>query len=195
MSKKEIYEKNEAKIRVATVNDAEKLLEIYAPYVEHTAITFEYEVPTVDEFRRRIENVLQRYPYLVAENNGKLLGYAYAGSFKERAAYDWAVETSIYVREDLKRKGIGSLLYNALEEALKKQGILNVNACIAYTENENDYLTNDSVRYHEKFGYKTVAHFHKCGYKNNTWYDMVWMEKFIGEHLENQPDVKPFCEC
>lgn len=189
------YENNEITIRTATVQDAKKLLEIYAPYVEHTAITFEYEVPTVDEFRRRIENVLRKYPYLVAEKDGELLGYAYAGPFKERAAYDWAVETSIYVREDLKRKGIGSLLYNALEDALKKQGILNVNACIAYTENENDYLTNDSVRYHEKFGYKTVAHFHKCGYKNNTWYDMVWMEKFIGEHLEIQPDVKPFWEC
>jgi phosphinothricin acetyltransferase len=189
------YENNEITIRTATVQDAKKLLEIYAPYVEHTAITFEYEVPTVDEFRRRIENVLRKYPYLVAEKDGELLGYAYAGPFKERAAYDWAVETSIYVRMDLKRRGIGSLLYNALEEALKKQGILNVNACIAYTENENDYLTNDSVRYHEKFGYKTVAHFHKCGYKNNTWYDMVWMEKFIGEHLESQPDVKPFREC
>jgi phosphinothricin acetyltransferase len=102
------------------------------------------------------------------------------------------VETSIYVRGDLKRRGIGSLLYGALEDGLRAQGILNVNACIAYTENENEYLTNDSVRYHEKLGYRQVAHFHKCGYKNNTWYDMVWMEKFIGEHLENQPPVKPF---
>jgi phosphinothricin acetyltransferase len=83
---------------------------------------------------------------------------------------------------DYKRKGIGSLLYNALENALKEQGILNLNACIAYTDKEDDYLTNDSIRYHEKMGYTEVAHFHKCGYKNKTWYDMVWMEKFIGEH-------------
>jgi phosphinothricin acetyltransferase len=183
---------DEITIRPATVLDAEKLLKIYAPYVEQTAITFEYEVPTVLEFSHRIENILMKYPYLVADKCGELLGYAYAGTFKDRAAYDWAVETSIYVRMDQKRKGIGSLLYNALEDALKHQGVLNLNACIAYTENENDYLTNDSVRYHEKFGYKIVAHFHKCGYKNNTWYDMVWMEKFIGEHLENQPPIKPF---
>jgi phosphinothricin acetyltransferase len=180
------------KIRVASVNDAGKLLEIYAPYVEQTAITFEYEVPSEFEFRQRIENVLRKYPYLVAEKNSEIIGYAYASPFKERAAYDWAVETSIYVRMDLKRKGIGSLLYNALEDALRAQGILNVNACIAYTENENEYLTNDSVRYHEKFGYKQVAHFHKCGYKNKCWYDMVWMEKFIGEHIENQPIVEKF---
>jgi phosphinothricin acetyltransferase len=179
-------------IRTATVDDAENLLKIYAPYVSQTAITFEYEVPTVSEFRHRIENVLKMYPYLVADKDGEILGYAYASAFKDRAAYNWAVETSIYVRMDNKKKGIGSLLYNALEDALRYQGVLNLNACIAYTDHEDDYLTNDSVRYHEKFGYKTVAHFHKCGYKNNTWYDMVWMEKFIGKHLENQPNIKPF---
>jgi phosphinothricin acetyltransferase len=186
------YNTDDITIRTATVKDAEGLLNIYAPYVENTAITFEYEVPTVSEFGKRIEKVLERYPYLVAVRGGEILGYAYASTFKDRAAYDWAVETSIYVRMDKKREGIGSLLYNALEEALAQQGILNLNACIAYTDKEDDYLTNDSVRYHEKCGYKTVAHFHKCGYKNNTWYDMVWMEKFIGEHVENQPSVKPF---
>jgi phosphinothricin acetyltransferase len=169
-------------IRTATLHDAKALVEIYAPYVEHTAITFEYDVPAVEEFAKRIETTLEKYPYLVAQKGDTLLGYAYASPFKERAAYDWAVETSIYVRMDYKRKGIGSLLYNALENALKEQGILNLNACIAYTDNEDDYLTNDSIRYHEKMGYTQVAHFHKCGYKNKTWYDMVWMEKFIGEH-------------
>jgi phosphinothricin acetyltransferase len=188
------YSDKDITIRTATVNDADNLLKIYAPYVEHTAITFEYEVPTISEFKQRIENVLKKYPYLVAVKDGEILGYTYASTFKDRAAYDWAVETSIYVRMDKKRQGIGSLLYNALENVLKCQGILNLNACIAYTENEDDYLTNDSVRYHEKNGYKTVAHFHKCGYKNNTWYDMVWMEKFIGEHNENQQKVKLFSD-
>jgi phosphinothricin acetyltransferase len=169
-------------IRTATLQDAKELVEIYAPYVEHTAITFEYDVPTVADFAKRIETTLEKYPYLVAQKGDTILGYAYASPFKERAAYAWAVETSIYVRMDYKRKGIGSLLYNALENALKEQGILNLNACIAYTDNEDDYLTNDSIRYHEKMGYTQVAHFHKCGYKNKTWYDMVWMEKFIGEH-------------
>jgi phosphinothricin acetyltransferase len=157
--------------------------------VEHTAITFEYEVPTVAEFKNRIETTLKKYPYLVAEKDKELLGYAYAGAFKERAAYDWAVETSIYVRMDLKRQGIGSLLYATLEKALKAQGILNLNACIAYAVCEDEFLTNDSVYYHEKQGYIKVAHFHKCGYKFNRWYDMVWMEKIIGEHTDNQPMI------
>jgi phosphinothricin acetyltransferase len=187
---------NNITIRTATIHDAEKLLEIYTPYVEHTAITFEYEVPTKLEFEHRIKNTLEKYPYLVAVENssGEPLGYAYASPFKERAAYDWAVETSIYVRMDQKRNGIGSLLYTSLEDELKSQGILNLNACIAYAESEDGYLTNDSVYFHEKNGYNIVAHFHKCGYKFNRWYDMVWMEKFIGEHTDNQPNVKPFGE-
>lgn len=190
----EISKRDWISIRTATVCDVDKLLEIYAPYVDNTAITFECEVPTRHEFARRLQNTLERYPYLVAVKNdsGEPLGYAYASPFKERAAYDWAVETSIYVRADQKRNGIGRLLYTSLEEALKSQGILNLNACIAYTEGEDDYLTNDSVYFHEKFGYNMVAHFHKCGYKFNRWYDMVWMEKFIGQHKDNQPKVKPF---
>ena len=102
-------------IRLATENDAESLLEIYAPYVEETAITFEYVVPTADEFRGRIRETLKNYPYYVAESDGKIAGYAYAGRFKERNAYDWAVETSIYVKKNLRRAGIGSALLKRLE--------------------------------------------------------------------------------
>ena len=86
-------------IRIASLDDAEELLKIYAPYVEKTAITFEYEVPTLEEFKNRMTRVLERYPYLVAEKEGELLGYAYVSPFKERPAYNWAVETSIYVKE------------------------------------------------------------------------------------------------
>lgn len=185
-------EKKEIRIRSASQEDAEKLLEIYAPYVRQTAITFENDVPTVEEFAARMEQVLAKYPYLVAEQEGELLGYTYAGPFKTRAAYDWAVETSIYVRQDRKRMGIGSRLYDALEEALKAQGVLNLNACIAYAVTEDAYLTNDSVRYHERCGYKLAAHFHQCGYKFNRWYDMVWMEKLIGEHTPNPREVRPY---
>ena len=102
-------------IRTAVQQDAKVLLEIYAPYVKKTAITFEYDVPSVEEFARRISKVLQKYPYLVAEVNGEPVGYAYAGPFKERAAYDWAVETTVYVRENMKKSGIGRALYTALE--------------------------------------------------------------------------------
>ena len=119
-------------IRTASPDDAAALLAIYAPYVQETAITFEYEVPSTEEFTRRITHTLEKYPYLVAEKDHTILGYAYAGPFHERAAYDWAVETSIYVDQNLKHSGIGGFLHDALENALKKQGILNMNACIAW---------------------------------------------------------------
>lgn len=164
------------------MQDAEALLAIYAPYVEQTAITFEYDVPTVDEFRRRIEEVSKRYPWLVAVDGTRIVGYAYASAFQKRAAYQWAVETSIYVDRNERGRGIGRRLHETLEEALKQQGILNMNACIAYTEQEDEYLTLDSVRFHERLGYSRVARFHKCGKKFGRWYDMIWMEKLIGEH-------------
>ena len=120
------------RIRPAKPEDAEKLLAIHAPYVEQTAITFEYEVPTVEEFRERIHNTLKKYPYLVAEQGGEPVGYAYVGPFHDRPAYDWAVETSIYVDQNKKRMGIGKKLHEALEEELRNRGFLNMNACIAY---------------------------------------------------------------
>jgi phosphinothricin acetyltransferase len=172
-------------IRVATEADAEEILAIYAKYIEQTAITFEYVVPSIEEFRGRIRHTLERFPYLAAEKDGKIAGYAYVSPFKERAAYDWSVETSIYVDMEQKRSGIGRRLYEELENILKQQGILNVNACIAYPQVKDEYLTKDSVLFHEKLGYTMVGIFHQCGYKFHRWYDMVWMEKFIGEHGAN----------
>lgn len=181
-------------IRTAVLQDAEVLLEIYAPYVKNTAITFEYDVPTVEEFAGRMSNVLRRYPYLVGEVDGEPAGYAYAGPFKERAAYDWAVETTVYVKEDMKKHGIGRALYEALEKTLAAQGILNLNACIAFPEKEDEYLTTDSVKFHKKMGFSEVGRFHKCGCKFGRWYDMVWMEKHIGTHEENPAEVRFFAE-
>ena len=123
---------NDIYIRVANLSDAEVLRNIYAPYVEETAITFEYEVPTIEEFTRRVKKVLERYPYLVAVSENEIVGYAYASPLKERKAYDWAVELSIYVKQDCRGKGVGRKLYNKLEEILKQQNILNLYACIAY---------------------------------------------------------------
>ena len=182
------------KIREAVVADAKAIQAIYAPYVEQTAVTFEYNVPSEEEFRKRIETVKQKYPWIVAERlrvgdgtsgmaDGKIVGYAYASAFKPREAYQWAVETSIYVDGSMKRCGIGRQLHEALEQRLKAQGILNMNACISFIETEDEYLTQDSVRFHEQLGYKKVAHFHLCGKKFGRWYDMIWMEKIIGEHL------------
>ena len=191
---KERTEKPEIRIRAVTLEDAKELLEIYRPYVEHTAITFEYETPSAEEFRERIQKVLGKFPYLAAEGDGKILGYAYVSSFKERAAYDWAVETSIYVDENRKRSGIGRKLHTALEQALREQGILNMEACIAYPRGEDEYLTKDSARFHARLGYRLVGQFYKCGYKFGRWYDMIWMEKLIGEHKSPQPLVKTFDE-
>ena len=169
-------------IRLATPSDAEEILNIYAPYITDTAITFEYTVPSLEDFRQRIVNTLQKYPYLVALEDDKIVGYAYAGVFKGRAAYDHCVETSIYVQIDAHGKGIGKALYSELEERLKEQGILNVNACITWSEKENEYVTHQSPDFHEHLGYKRCAHFHQCGYKFGQWFDMIWMEKMIGEH-------------
>ena len=186
-------------IRPATPADAEALLAIYAPYVEHTAITFEYDVPSVDEFRQRIINTLQLYPYLVAEKTTdtsypEILGYAYAGPLHARAAYAWSVETSIYVKETERRSGVGKILYAALEKALKAQNVTNVNACIASPQVDDEYLNHNSIQFHEHLGYSMVGEFHKCAYKFGRWYNMVWMEKMIGEHQVKQPDFIPFSQ-
>ncbi len=169
-------------IRAAKPEDAARLLDIYAPYVDNTAITFEYEVPTVEEFRNRMAHTMEKYPYLLLQQGEEIMGYAYASAFKGRSAYDWAVETSIYVKEGTHGKGIGKKLYAVLEEILAAQHIINVNACIAYPNPE-------SIAFHEKCGYKTVAHFTKCGYKLGKWYDMIWMEKMLGPHPEKPQTV------
>ncbi len=176
-------DKNAITIRKATKADAEAIQTIYAPYVRETAVSFEYDVPSVEEMAKRIEEVQKTHPWIVAEEDGKIVGYAYAHAFYGRAAYQWAVETSIYVDRQEKRKGIGKKLHDTLEDRLKKQGILNMNACIAYIEPEEEHLTQDSVRFHERMGYTKVAHFHLCGKKFGRWYDVIWMEKIIGEHV------------
>ena len=181
-------------IRPATPADAEELLSIYAPYVEHTAITFEYEVPSVEEFRERILHTLQHYPYLVAEKavTNSIVGYVYAGPLHIRAAYAWSVETSIYVKEGEKKSGIGKLLYTALEKALAAQNMTNLNACIASPLVDDEYLNNNSIQFHEHLGYSMVGEFHKCAYKFGRWYNMVWMEKMIADHSDRPADVIPF---
>ena len=136
--------------------------------------------------------MLERYPYLVAELNGEICGYAYASAFHDRPAGGWNVETSIYVDQNKKGIGIGTALYDKLEKILKRQNILNMNACIACTEIEDEYLTNASIRYHEHLGYRMVGWFTNCGYKFHRWYNLAWMEKEIGEHVADQPPVIAF---
>ena len=178
-------EEKEITIRLAKASDAQALLEIYAPYVEHTAITFEYEVPSRGEFEKRIKEISARYPYLVAEKDGKIVGYSYAHPFGERAAYARSAETALYVDRKYRGCGIGTLLSSRLERILKRQNVLNLYACIATTEGPDPYLTGASPAFHAARGYRKIGYFTKCGYKFGRWYDMIWMEKFIGEHGEN----------
>lgn len=170
------------KIRPAVPQDAADLLDIYSYYVEKTDITFEYDVPSEEEFRSRILSIEKRYPYLVAVDHDSVLGYAYASSFKDRRAYDWACETTVYVRRGIAGRGIGTALYEELERLLKKQNIQNLNACIAYPNPKSEI-------FHLKNGFRQAAHFSKCGYKLDKWIDMIWMEKEIGGH---EVPPKPF---
>ena len=180
-------------IRPVLPEDAPALLAIYAPYVEKTAVTFEYDVPSLQEFAGRVRHTLARYPYLAAQSEDRLLGYAYAGPFHPRPAYQWAAEGSIYVAEDARGAGVGGALYRALEKILTAQGILNLNACIAVPATEHDpRLTNNSAEFHAHLGYQLVGRFHRCGYKFDRWYDMIWMEKLLGEHPEYPREVVPF---
>ena len=215
-------------IRFAKPDDAVELLEIYRPYVMDTAISFEYEVPSVTEFRERIVNIQKKYPYIVAVQEDKsnneydgdttgsgtcqaddavvhkacndrfdapnaesynqgsgIIGYAYASAFNVRDAYDWAVEMTVYVKKDCRKNGIGRMLYEEMEHILGRMNVLNLNSCIGYPAGDDDeYLTRNSAEFHAHMGYSMVGRFHKCGYKFGRWYDMVWMEKMIGEHQD-----------
>ena len=157
-------------IRIATEQDILQMLDIYRPYVENTTYSFEYTVPTVEEFTRRFRKYTQQFPWLVWEEDGRVLGYAYGSAPFERAAYQWCSELSVYVRPDAQGRGIGRKLYEAGEEILQKQGYTLVYAIIT-SENEG------SMEFHRKLGYKTAAVFPGCGIKMDRVLGTVWMEK------------------
>lgn len=177
-------------IRTAVLDDTEKILDIYRYYVLNTAITFEYTVPTVEEFKERIAKTLTKYPYLVAVQDDTILGYAYAGEFVGRAAYGWSAELTIYLAQNARKCGLGRRLYEKLEQILKEMGVLNLYACIGYPERDDEYLTKNSAEFHKHMGFEKVGEFHKCGYKFNHWYNMIWMEKIIGTHEKEQRQIK-----
>ena len=185
---------SEITVRDASLADAKAILNIYSYYVENTVITFEYTVPSLEEFQNRMRNTMKKYPYLVIEKDGIIQGYAYAGAFVGRAAYDWSCELNIYLDHNAKRCGLGKILYSALADRLKKMGILNLYACIGYPQVEDEYLTKNSAQFHEHLGFKLAGTFHNCGYKFNRWYDMVWMEKIIGNYHKDQPVIVPYPE-
>ena len=157
-------------IRFAEKDDIPQILAIYGPYVEHTGYSFEYTVPTQEEMTRRFESYTEQYPWLVWEEEGVVLGYAYGSAPFERAAYRWCAEVSVYLAPEVQGRGIGKQLYTALESLLWKQGYQVIYALIT-TENQI------SLDFHSAMGYKTVATFPDCGLKFGRWLGVVWMEK------------------
>lgn len=176
-------------VRDAKLDDAERILEIYDYYVKNTAISFEYEVPPIDEFKERMSRTMNYYPYLVISKNDKIEGYGYASPFINRSACDWSCEMSIYIDKNARRSGLGRRLYEEMEKALYNMRIHNLYACITYPKNNEKYITKNSAEFHEHMGYKKVGEFHNCGYKFGQWYNMIWMEKIIGKHKDNQKTV------
>ena len=157
-------------IRIATGADVPEILAIYAPYIENTTITFEYDVPCRREFMQRFYTVTEKYPWLVWEEEGRILGYAYAAPPYARAAYSWCAEPSVYLRPEARGRGIGRKLYAALEELLKLQGYQVLYALITQ---EN----TASLRFHEKLGYRERVLFPHCGFKFGRWLGVYWLEK------------------
>ena len=161
-------------IRLATSNDAAGILEIYAPYIANTSFTFETEVPSVEEFAERINTYLINWPWLVCEVEGKIAGYAYATKHRERVAYQWSIESSIYIHDDFQKAGIGRALYTAMFVILRKQGFRNVYAVIN--------LPNEkSVAFHERLGFTYFATYEQVGYKLGKWKNVGWWRLILNE--------------
>lgn len=166
-------------IRDVKIEDASRLVEIYSYYVSKTAVSFEYEVPSVSEFEKRIKRISEKYPYLVCEKDNKIIGYVYAAAYSTREAYAWTATTSIYIDKEYRRQGVGTFLYEELEDRLKEKGIINLLAGVAFLEEEDEYLTHDSFKFHENQGYTEVAHMKSVGKKFDKWYDLKWYQKRV----------------
>jgi len=157
-------------IRSATPADADALLDIYRPFIEHSAVSFETETPTVEQFAARIAKAVDGWAWLVAEEDGECLGYAYATTHRERAAYRWSVETSAYVHPGHHRKGVGKSLYAELFERLSGKGFCNAFAVIT--------LPNDaSIGLHRSVGFEPVGVFKRAGWKLGAWQDVAWLQR------------------
>ncbi len=174
-------------LRVADEKDAEGILAIYSPYIEKTSYTFETEVPSIPAFADRINSYLVHWPWLVCEINGVIAGYAYATRHRERTAYQWCVESSVYVHDDFQGTGVAKALYTALVELLKKQGFHNVYAVIN--------LPNDkSVKFHERCGFKWFATYENVGYKLGRWKNVGWWQLIINEYMDEPPAPLKFAK-
>lgn len=172
-------------LRIAHRDDAEDVLKIYAPFIRETSLTFEIEIPSVTDFSNRITSYLKDWPWIIAESDGEIAGYAYASKYRERKGYQWSVECSIYLAEQFMSSGIATRLYAALFDILKLQGYRNVYAVIN--------LPNDrSVRFHEKMGFKWFATYEKVGYKLGKWKDVGWWVLIVNDYDLEPSSPIPF---
>jgi phosphinothricin acetyltransferase len=171
---------NNYKIRLATTADAEATRNIYAPYVLNTAISFEYEVPTVEEFKKKIEKITAQYPWLVCEYDGGIVGYAYGSIHRDRTAYQWSPEATVYLNEKFHRKGIARVLYSTLFEILKMQGYFTAFAGVLVTNKK-------SVEFHRAMGFEDIGLFKNIGFKLGEWHTNLWMQYEIQKPIFNPP--------
>jgi phosphinothricin acetyltransferase len=161
-------------IRAITPADVNQVLDIYTPFVLNTAITFDYEVPSIEEFTHKIEDITAKYPWIGYFEDDRLLGYAYASRHRQKAAYEWSPESTIYVREGHHGKGIGRILYQELFQQLRKQGYFNVFAGVL--------IPNEaSERLHKSVGFEEIGIFRKIGYKLGKWNDVKWFQMRLQE--------------
>lgn len=175
-------------LRIATLDDAPSIAEIYRPYVRETAVTFEEEPPDADEVEARIGSTLETYPWFVAERGGRVEGYAYAGALRERAAYRWTAELSVYVDRERRGGGDGAALYRALLATLERQGFESAYGVVTLPNPE-------SAAFHERFGFERVARLPAAGFKLGEWHDVAWYERPLGERAADPTQPSPFSEC
>jgi L-amino acid N-acyltransferase YncA len=175
-------------LRVVAVDDADAIASIYRHYVEETAITFEEVPPDAEEIERRIADTVETYPWFVAEADGSVVGYAYAGDLRKRSAYRWVTELSVYVQRSARSVGVGSALYEALLETLSEQGFASAYGVVTLPNPE-------SVGFHEAFGFERAALLPEAGYKHGEWHDVAWFERGLADRSDDPADPTPFSEC
>lgn len=176
------------RLRVATPEDAAAVADIYRPYVEETAVTFEETPPDADETAAKIEETLATYPWFVAERDGRVVGYAYAGRLRERPAYRWTTELSVYLDRERRGEGVGAALYRALLATLERQGFASAYGVVTLPNPE-------SVGFHEALGFERVGVLPESGYKLGEWHDVAWYERRLGEQRDDPAAPTPFAEC
>jgi len=171
-------------LRLAKPRDAEQIASIYAPYVLETAITFDYYVPTISEFEERIRHYSEMYPWLVVEQDGIILGYAYGSMHRTKTAYQWSPESTIYVDKNRHGKRLGRILYQTLFSLLKMQGYVNVYAGVTVPNEKSEGL-------HTSLGFERIGDFKNVGYKQGKWHDVRWLVLHLTEHVDNPASPLP----